>query len=120
MEVASNDEFGEVSTAFNMMLEQRRRTEELLRKSEKKFRSLFNDAQDMIHIVDRDGKIVDANPRELEVLGYTREEYVGRRLADFIHPDFKGTTGRAFKRALEGNKIDFYETVLIDRNGGEV
>ena len=39
-----------------------------------------------LHWVDRDGRIVWANRAELELLGYTRDEYVGRHIREF-HAD---------------------------------
>jgi len=38
-----------------------KQAEEALQESEEKFRSLFNDALDMIHIVDANGNIIDVN-----------------------------------------------------------
>src|SRR6185369_18087735 len=39
-----------------------------------------------LHWVDADGHILWANQAELDLLGYTREEYVGRHIAEF-HAD---------------------------------
>ena len=39
-----------------------------------------------LHLVDGDGIILEANRAELELLGYAREDYVGRPIADF-HAD---------------------------------
>ena len=39
-----------------------------------------------LHWVDRDGLVIWANQAELDLLGYTREEYVGRHIRDF-HAD---------------------------------
>ncbi|WP_437992433.1 PAS domain S-box protein [Sorangium sp. So ce145] len=36
-----------------------------------------------VHLVDANGKILWANKLELELLGYTREEYINRHVADF-------------------------------------
>jgi PAS domain S-box-containing protein len=46
----------------------------------------FENAAVGLHWVDRNGKIIRANRAELELLGYTKEEYIGRQIAEF-HAD---------------------------------
>jgi PAS domain S-box-containing protein len=36
-----------------------------------------------IHFVDKDGIIIYANPFDLEILGYTEDEYVGHHVSEF-------------------------------------
>jgi len=52
-----------------------------LRKSEVRYRRLFETAQDAILIVDADSrKIIDANPYVINMLGYDLEELIGKEL----------------------------------------
>jgi PAS domain S-box-containing protein len=62
---------------------QRRRTEESLRRSERELADFFDNASVGLHWVGPDGTILRANDMELSMLGYKREEYVGRNIADF-------------------------------------
>jgi len=57
---------------------ERKRTEEALRASEKRFRELFDGAPVGYHEIDKEGKITRVNRTELDMLGYTAEEMVGR------------------------------------------
>lgn len=84
------------------------------------YRSLFNDALDMIHIVNPDGKIVDANPAELQTMGYGVEEYLGKHLLDIICPEYKEDTAHNLGRAFAGKVIKGYETALLTKNGEHV
>jgi len=52
----------------------RRRAEEAIRSSEEKYRSLLANAPVGIMAVDREGNIIDVNPKLLEVLGSPSEE----------------------------------------------
>ena len=62
----------------------RRRTEESLRESEEKYRVLFEEANESIILIEAaTGDIVDFNDRACGVLGYTREEFKGLKIADF-------------------------------------
>lgn len=51
--------------------------------SDASFRDLAETAHQGLHWVGPDGRILWANRAELEMLGYTREEYIGRHVADF-------------------------------------
>ncbi len=57
---------------------ERKRAEEDLRRSEKKFKELFDNAPVGYHEFDIEGRITNVNRTELEMLGYTREERIGQ------------------------------------------
>jgi PAS domain S-box-containing protein len=81
------------------------RSVEAIRASELRYRRLFETAQDGILILDADtGQVVDANPFMKDLLGYSQEEFLGRKLWE-IGP-FKGTAA---------SKIAFAELQLQDR-----
>lgn len=52
-----------------------------------RFRALFEHALDAILIADDDGQYVDANPAATALLGVSREEVLGKTVADFGPPD---------------------------------
>jgi PAS domain S-box-containing protein len=58
-----------------------------LRASEDNYRSIFESAANLIAIVDKKGRIVDCNGKIREVLGYEKEEVIGRSIAALFHPD---------------------------------
>ncbi|MFC2084202.1 PAS domain S-box protein [Bacteroidota bacterium] len=99
---------------------ERKIAERAIRESEEKYRSLFNDALDMIHIIDTNGRIIEANKSEMRKLGYSRKEFIGKKLSDFIHPYYKLETVKSLKKALNGAEIKGYETVLLTKNGKQV
>jgi PAS domain S-box-containing protein len=70
---------------LNKELEQRIEDRAMeLRDSEIKYRALFEQAGDMIIVIDTEnGKIVDFNDKMHENLGYTREEFNNIRVTDF-------------------------------------
>ena len=99
---------------------ERDRAEEAVRESEEKFRSLFDDALDMIHIVDMEGRIVNVNKIELQKLGYSRDELIGKKLLDIIHPEVKKDFKKTYFRVLEGDVIQNYDTTLITKKGEKI
>jgi PAS domain S-box-containing protein len=62
---------------------ERRRTEEQLRRSERELVDFFETAAVGLHWVGPDGTILRVNQAELDLLGYTRDEYIGRHIAEF-------------------------------------
>ncbi|CAN5606088.1 ATP-binding protein [soil metagenome] len=62
---------------------ERNRAEEGLRRSEAELKDFFENAAIGLHWVGSDGTVLRANQAELDLLGYSREEYVGRNIADF-------------------------------------
>jgi PAS domain S-box-containing protein len=59
----------------------RKHAEEALQTSEMRYRRLFESAKDGILILDADsGKITDVNPFLIEMLGFSKEEFVGKEL----------------------------------------
>lgn len=69
-------------------LTERRRTERILRLSEERYRAIFNQSYDAIGLFSVDTrKIVEANSRFSEMLGYTEAELQQTRIYDFIDED---------------------------------
>lgn len=66
---------------------ERTRIEQSLRQSEEHFRSLIENASDIITIAGLDGTISYQSPSVERVLGYKPEELIGRNTNEFIHPD---------------------------------
>ena len=72
--------------ALRTALHSRARVETALRETEQELRDFLENAVDGMHWVGGDGTILWANAAELAMLGYSREEYIGRHIAEF-HAD---------------------------------
>jgi len=60
----------------------RKRAEEALRKSNERFRVLFDNAPDPIYINKMDGTLLDGNQAAEKLLGYKKEELIGKKFLD--------------------------------------
>jgi two-component system, sensor histidine kinase and response regulator len=78
----------------------RRRTEEVLQSSERHFRSLIENALDIIAILDADGTVRYASPSVKRILGYRPASLIGERVMSYIHIDDLRTVRVAFNRAM--------------------
>jgi PAS domain S-box-containing protein len=76
--------FSEGAIIISENITERKNVELTLQKSEQKFRSLFESATEFIHILDRDGIIVQSNPAAILKSGYSEKELVGHSLSEFF------------------------------------
>ncbi|MCE5308151.1 MAG: PAS domain S-box protein [Acidobacteriales bacterium] len=70
--------------AFIRDITQRKRDEEALRESEERYRQIIETAQEGIWLIAEDSTVSYVNARLAAMLGYSREEIVGRSVDSFI------------------------------------
>ncbi len=63
---------------------ERKKMEEALRESEERLAQLYDEAPVGYHELDREGRMTRVNRTELDMLGYTAEEMLGRHVWDFM------------------------------------
>lgn len=78
----------------------RRRAEEALRSSEERFRSLVQNASDLISILDSDGVVRYESPSHQRFLGLGPEARAGRRIGDLVHPEDQDTVEEALQKLV--------------------
>jgi len=83
-----------------------KRAEEALRESEEKWRSLVDNAPNIIMLVDGNGTIQFINRT---VSGFDVKDTIGTSLYDYIQPEYHDIVKAAFSRVLKTGKIDGYE-----------
>lgn len=86
---------------------ERKRIEEILKKSEARFRAIFERAAIGIVYLDLRGRFFGANPAFQGHLGYTQEELSGRHLSDLTYPDDLHEDLKLFAELTTG-KRDYY------------
>ncbi len=78
---------------------ERKQAEEKLRKSEERFRSLFERAADSFFLHDLNGRFIEVNQAACDYLGYTREELLNLCVSDIV-TDFDQTILDGMWRSL--------------------
>jgi PAS domain S-box-containing protein len=64
----------------------RRKAERDLHASRERYKTLYTATPAMLHSIDGEYRLLDVSEKWLEVLGYEREEVIGRPMTDFLTP----------------------------------
>jgi PAS domain S-box-containing protein len=115
------DENGKVTGALMTSRDTtaRRKMEQILRKSEEKYRKLFEEAMDAIFIADaKTGILIECNRAATELTGRAKSEIIGMHQR-FLHPPEKsaGKFSEAFKKHLTSKEGVVLENQIITKNG---
>jgi PAS domain S-box-containing protein len=94
------------------------RTQEALRDSEKRFRSLVESIDEFIAENDANGVNTYASPRAFGCLGYLPEELLGKTPFDFMTPDETARVRDIFDRAVSRREPLFpFEYTILHKSG---
>ena len=89
-----------------------------LRESQEHFRDLVEHAPVGITLLDLEGRLLDANPAVCELLGYSREELVGRSAARFVARATEPQRAGALAALIEGRERSTTYNVAYLRKDG--
>ena len=97
----------------------RRQAEQAVYTKERRFRSLIENAQDIITVLNATGLITYVSPSVQRVLGYTTEDLVQTSIWDIIHPDDKTLLEQTFAEVVqEAGAVRQLELRVQHRQGG--
>jgi len=87
-----------------------------LKQSEIKLKTLFQDANEGILVMDSTGLIVDVNQKACDIYGFNKEELMGTNIESIITEKYKQIFKERMVRLLEGESL-FFETEHYRKNG---
>ncbi|MBU7019229.1 MAG: PAS domain S-box protein [Theionarchaea archaeon] len=102
---------------------ERKKAEDLLNENEEKFRTIFENANDGIVYVDNKGIILDINEKTEDLLGYRREDVVGKLFYDieFCDPRDLPRVIDVFSRTMAtGELVSLMELEMNHADGSKV
>ena len=105
------------SVASLLDITEHKKGEEKLQASEEKYRTVVENANEAI-IVIQDGVIKFANPKTMELCGYSEKELTSKPFAEFIHPEDQDMVKERYLRRLKGEKLPpIYSFRFINKEG---
>ncbi|HEX8287621.1 MAG TPA: PAS domain S-box protein [Pyrinomonadaceae bacterium] len=99
---------------------ERKRAEESLIESERQYRNVFENANDLIYVHDLDGNYISVNQASERLFGYKREEALQMNVSQIIVPEHLEFTRQMLKEKISGAKQTAYEVDCITKNGRRV
>ena len=103
-----------IQELHKVLLEKEQKIKELSLKTEE-LSDFIENASVPLHWVDKEGKIIWANKAELDFLGYSSEEYIGRSINDF-HADVY-VINDILTRLKNGETLLNYPARLVRKDG---
>jgi PAS domain S-box-containing protein len=105
------------TVAFMLVLAWRWRAEMALGESEGRYRSLVEQANETIYVV-QGGRIVFTNRVGAELVGYSEQEIASKPFVEVIHPDDRAMVAERHQRRLKGEEFEsHYSFRVIAKNG---
>lgn len=116
VDIKRNDEIGQLTGAFNQMVQHRKQAEEALRISEEKLGAILSAIADDISVIDNELNIIWTNEVTKKIFG---NDIVGRKCYEAYHQKNKPCEPYPCPtiQAFEDGRIHQYETRVTDKEG---
>jgi PAS domain S-box-containing protein len=95
----------------------RREAEDALQRSERTFRTFFENEPEYCYMISPDGMILEANRAALKALGYKKSELVGKPLKAIYAPESLPKARKLFAKWKKTGKLRNEEITIIGKNG---
>lgn len=125
-ELAGGGELGQLGRAFDDTAGRIAERERQLRIGEAEYRVLADNAADIIWRLDAGGRVDYISPADQRLRGFAREEVIGLRLEQLLHPDYAEVLEQAHAHRLEQEKNGIktgdltFELPLVCKGGGTI
>jgi len=99
---------------------ERKQAEEALRKSEERWRSVFENSAIGVALTDLNGRFLATNSAYQKMLGYTAEELRKLTFLDITHEDYRESNWDLITELLEGKREQFQVEKQYQRKDGSL
>ena len=111
---------GKKATAGARSAKPGKQVAEDIRRSEEKYRDLFENAIDAICITDRDQNYLDVNRRAVELFGYSRDEFLSMNVRDMLPPGQIARSEKEFAKLIESGAYEKFTGQARRKDGSYI
>ncbi len=91
--------------------------EDELKKSETRYRELWDNANDMFYIHDLNGTFIDANKMALRTFGYSREDLGKLNIAEVVDPEYLNLVTKKIQEIVEKREpLESFELLCLTKD----
>ncbi|MDP4190210.1 MAG: PAS domain S-box protein [Bacteroidota bacterium] len=99
---------------------EKKRAEEKIRKKEEHFRLLYEKAPLGYQSLDSNASLLDVNQKWLEIMGYSKQDVLGKLTFDFVAPEYRNEAEDFFETLKSGQTISGAELEMLRKNGEKI
>lgn len=116
-----NFELENTNKTLSNEISMREKADNALRESEMRYRSVIQNAHDIIQSVLPDGSFEFVNHAWLQSIGYTEEDLPSLNcMLDIIHPESLAHCKEIFTNVLEGESVDNLAAIFVAKDGRKI
>jgi two-component system sensor histidine kinase/response regulator len=114
------DALASANAELKLEILERKQMESAMRESEERYRDLFENAQEPIYIHDLAGTYLAANKAAQDLVGYTRDEIIGKNILDFMAPEHARQVRANLSQRVGGKELPMHEIEVLAKDGRSV
>ncbi|MDO8635394.1 MAG: PAS domain S-box protein, partial [Dehalococcoidia bacterium] len=115
--VFNHPDYGKVMLAIHSDINERKKADEALRLSEKKYANIVEQVNDGIVVI-QDGMVKFVNTQIIQMTGFQTEEALGKPFLDFVSPAYRLLVSERYQKRISGEPVpDRYEIDILSRDG---
>lgn len=99
-------------------IDQNKKSEDLLRLSEERFRMLIESASDIFYQTDSRGRITYANEAALNITGFNPQDLIGKHFTELVVADYKKSVFEFYNQQAKNKvQLTYHEFPIINKTG---
>ena len=87
--------------------------------AKERYRSLYEHVLSLVYTHDLQGTVLDANPATLNLLGYNRDDVVGKNIVDFVMPQQISSATASVQEIIQTGSLKRFEEYKLRRKDGK-
>ncbi|MBN2737662.1 MAG: PAS domain S-box protein [Spirochaetales bacterium] len=111
--IRRNDEIGQLTLAFNTMLERLKQRDQALRESEASYRLVTENVNDVIFVLNKSAEFLFLNQQTNRITGFNPYELFGKKISEIISKDKADEMIEFIESKITLDDLPYFETDVL-------